>query len=395
VHVVNPSVYLDALKKGSLPNSRTHTSHLFSTATKQQIHHMSRLRQVTEHGQQIWLDNLSRQLIQSGHLAQLIDEDGVSGVTSNPAILLNALKNDPLYQDDLKSYSTAGLKGEELLEALVLPDVQAACDVLRTHYNATQGQGGYVSFEVSPLLSHDAIGTLAAVRRLWGKINRPNAMIKIPATPAGIQAMRGAIAAGININMTLLFSSRHVRDVFTAYTQGLQDRLEQGLPFDHIHAVASVFVSRIDAFVDAQLPEQHPLRGQVAIASARHAYRHWQAHFGSDIFAPLARARANPMSCLWASTGSKNPSYRDTLYVESLIGPCTINTVPQPTLSAFRSHGVASRTLDTSPAASRGVLTRAVDLGIDLERIGQHLQTDGLRQFEDAFSALMTILRKE
>ncbi|MFA9440531.1 transaldolase [Uliginosibacterium sp. sgz301328] len=350
---------------------------------------MNRVKDIARFGQQVWLDSLSRQLIASGRLRRLIDEDGIAGVTSNPAIFEHALTHDASYRDALAALPAG--EPEVRFEAVAIPDIQAACDIFRPLYDTSGGEAGFVSFEVSPRLAHDADGTIAAARRLWAAIGRPNAMIKIPATGAGLVAIEESIAAGINVNVTLMFSHRHVRDVFEAYCLGLQRRSAAGLPIDRIRSVASVFVSRWDTLLDPLLATRAPeLAGKVAISLARRAYQFWKHRFGpGSSFAALAARGAQPQRLLWASTGVKNPAYRDTLYVESLIGPHTVDTVPESTLEAFRDHGEASSQLEQGVEDASAVIDHLARIGIDLEAHADALQEEGLASFAKAFSALL------
>jgi transaldolase len=350
---------------------------------------MSRIKAITELGQQIWFDSISRQLIESGELARLVVEDGITGVTSNPAIFQHALATDPSYAVARAALPVELTDPEARFEALAIPDIRAACDAMLPLYRKSDGDKGFVSFEVSPRLSHDAEGTVAAARRLWGTIDRPNAMIKIPATPAGLIAIRRTIAVGINVNVTLMFSPAHVEAVARAYLDGIQDRMHAGLPVDRIRSVASVFISRLDSKLDPQLPKD--LRGRSAIAMAKTAYARWQQEWGPNgsMFARIARSGARPQSLLWASTGTKNPAYPDVLYVESLIGPQTVNTVPVPTLDAFRDHGFAASQLEAGVPEALETLARLVLLGFDIDEIGETLQKEGLAQFDAAFQALL------
>lgn len=351
---------------------------------------MSRIAAVSAFGQQIWLDNISRNLLDSGELQNWIAEHKVSGVTSNPAIFYNAIARDAGYQADLARLRREERDTERRFERLVLPDIQRACDLLRPLYESSGANKGYVSFEVSPSLSRDAAGTLSAATRLWREINRPNAMIKIPATRECLPAITGAIAAGINVNVTLMFSPAHVQGVFDAYIRGLEQRNVNGLPIDHIRAVASIFVSRVDTLADKHIPDSHAeLRGQLAIASARQAYQTWRGIFTAPRFAELHARRAVPQWCLWASTGTKNPAYSDVLYVESLIGADTVNTVPDATLAAFADHGQASATLEQQAEMAQSVIARCAALGLDLDVMGEQLQQEGLRAFEEAFAKLL------
>jgi transaldolase len=358
---------------------------------------MSPIQSILQHGQQVWLDNLSRELIRSGSLARWIQEDGIAGVTSNPSIFFHAIRQDATYQSHLASLRTQISDRERRFEALVLPDIIDACHLLLPLYQATQGKMGYVSFEVSPYLAHDADETLSATRRLWSAINQPNAMIKIPATPAGIKAFEEATAEGINVNLTLLFSLSQTEQAFDAYIRGLQRRLDANLPIDTLYSVASVFISRVDTAIDALLPDSlASLKGNIAIASAKSIYREWQHVFDFPApFAPFAKlkaAGAQPQRLLWASTGNKNPQYRDVRYIEELIGSDTINTAPEATLMAFLDHGLVQSRLDQDIPEALDYLLQLQEAGIHLETIAQTLQKEGLKQFEDAFKQLLELV---
>jgi transaldolase len=350
----------------------------------------SRLKSVAELGQQIWLDNLSRQLLDSGELAKWIAADGIQGVTSNPAIFLNALRSDASYLAALPALRTALADPEARFEALALPDVQRACDLFAALYTESDGGAGFVSFEVSPRLAHDAAGTTAAARRLWAAIDRPNAMIKIPATEAGIAALEEAIFAGINVNVTLIFNARQLNAVRAAHRRGLARRLEAELSVQRVASVASVFISRVDTAVDALLPASAAaLRGKAAIAAARVAYRDWQ---GDGAFAVFAAFGATPQRLLWASTGTKDPAMRDVAYVEELIGAGTVNTVPGATLAAFRDHGQARASLGEQLEEAQALLAQLGRYGIDLDTIGNDLLHAGLTQFAQAHAELLALL---
>ncbi|MDR2164890.1 MAG: transaldolase [Zoogloeaceae bacterium] len=344
---------------------------------------MSRLKEIARFGQQIWLDNLTRQLLERGTLAHWIAEDGIAGVTSNPAIFHNAIKSDPGYRNDLARIKRDIPQPEMRFEALVLPDIRRACDLLRPVHDTFRGQAGFVSFEVSPGLAHDAAGTIAAARRLWQAIDRPNAMIKIPATPAGMEAITEVIAAGINVNATLIFGPTQLAAVQAAHHKGLEKRAAQGESVREIASVASVFISRIDTLLDPRLPPE--LRGKVAIASARDAYARWR-----DL--PPPPRGAMPQKLLWASTSGKNPAYRDVLYVEELIGSDTVNTVPDATLAAFRDHGVATASLVAHSGETQTILKDLRATGIDLDRVGETLLFAGLEQFEESFASLLELV---
>ncbi len=350
----------------------------------------SRLQSVAALGQQIWLDNLSRELVASGELARWIADDGVQGVTSNPSIFYNAIRKDAACQAALPALRASHASLEARFEALAVPDVQRACDLFAPLYQGSDGGAGFVSFEVSPRLAHDAAGTVADARRLWAAIARPNAMIKIPATEAGIAALEEVIFAGINVNVTLIFSARQLGAVRAAHRRGLARRLEAKLSVQRIASVASVFISRVDAAVNALLPASAgALRNKAAIASARLAYRDWQADHGFAVFAAFG---ATAQWLLWASTGTKDPALRDVTYVEELIGPGTVNTVPDATLAAFRDHGAARLSLAEGLEEAQAVLAQLARHGIDLDTIGNDLLRSGLTQFDEAYANLLALL---
>ena len=344
---------------------------------------MSRIAAIAPLGQQIWLDNLTRLLLDSGELARWIADDAIAGVTSNPAIFYNAICNDPAYQSALAELKTTAVDAEKRFESLVLPDIRQACDLLAATHAQSGGNAGFVSFEVSPTLASDAAGTLAAARRLWAEIDRPNAMIKIPATPAGIQAIADAIADGINVNVTLIFSPQQLAAVQGAYRAGIERRFSAGFPVDRITSVASVFISRVDSLLDQRLPAA--LQGKTAIAFAAAAYGEWQS-------LPPLPGGARQQMLLWASTSTKNAAYRDVIYVEELIGRGTVNTVPDATLAAFRDHGEAAERLHGHVAGATAQLAAVATAGIDLEAAGQELLDAGLKQFDEAFAKLLALV---
>ena len=350
---------------------------------------MTTIKQVKQLGQQIWLDNLSRSLVQSGELAQFL-ADGVCGVTSNPAIFQKAFSSDALYLPEIATLKQQHKSPQEIYETLAIADVQAACDVCRAEYDSSNGKTGFVSLEVSPELSHDAERTIAEAQRLWAAINRPNAMIKIPATDAGLTALTVLVASGINVNLTLLFSRKQTLKAYAAYTAGLTQLAANGGNLAQVQVVASFFISRIDNALDGTLPEH--LRGKIAIALAKAAYQDWQDYFTSPQFAALAAQGAHRVSLLWASTGVKNPDYPATLYVDALIGEHTVNTVPDATLKAFIATGTAARTLPENIPAALAQLAEAEKLGIDVETLATRLQNEGLKQFEEAFAKLLAPL---
>ena len=350
---------------------------------------MTILAEVKKLGQQIWLDNLSRTLVQSGALAQML-EQGVCGVTSNPAIFQKAFSGDALYAADIETLKQQGKDAKTIYETLAVADVQAACDVCRAEFDRSGGNTGFVSLEVSPELSRDAQGTIDEAKRLHAAINRPNVMIKVPATDEGLQALTELVADGISVNLTLLFSRRQTLKAYRAYADGIAKRLAAGGDVRTVHAVASFFISRVDAALDTTLPEH--LQGKIAIALAKAAYLDWQAFFAAPEFVRLAEQGANKVSLLWASTGVKNPAYPDTLYVDSLIGADTVNTVPDATLNAFIDHGKAACTLTEGMEEALAQLAETAQLGIDLETLATRLQDDGLKQFEKAFEQLLAPL---
>ena len=351
---------------------------------------MSRLAQIKNFGQKIWLDNLSRELLNSGKLTTLIKEDGIAGVTSNPTIFHKAISSDRLYQEDLAKLKSSNLSLEERYESLVIPDIKQACDLLSGLYNSSNFADGYVSFEVSPLLAYDTEGTIKSAKRLWDIIDRPNTMIKIPATKPGIRAFEELTALGINVNITLIFSLSQVLDVWEAYINGLNKRHISGQSIKSIKAVASFFLSRIDSAVDNKLPDN--LKGKTAINLCKEAYRAYKDIFEGEIFSHLKAAGAIPQFLLFASTGTKNPAYSDVMYVEDLIAPDTINTVPDNTLNAFRDHGNASLSLTNDISKAKNIIEE-INMNVDLKIVGEQLQTDGLKLFDASFNDLIELMK--
>ncbi len=347
-------------------------------------------------GQQIWLDNLSRALIQEGHLARHI-ENGVAGVTTNPAIFHKAIAEGPDYRPALEAMNGLGLDAEVRYERLVIEDVQRACDLMRGVFDASAGDAGYVSLEVSPALADDAEGTVVAARRLRAAVDRPNLLVKIPATPAGVEALETLTSEGISVNVTLMFSLAHVDAVAKAYERGLERRAAQKLELASVRSVASVFLSRWDSLIDKQLeeigtPEALALRGKSGVALARSAYQRYLELFHGAAFAPLAQQGARPQSMLWASTGTKNPAYSDLMYVEPLIGPETVNTLPDATLAAFADHGrVTPGSVSADVEAAAAHIAALAALGLDMNQLGERLQADGLSQFAVAFGKLLEL----
>lgn len=348
-------------------------------------------------GQSVWLDFISRELLASGELARLV-EAGLGGLTSNPAIFEKAIGQGQAYAAEIATLARAGRNAKQIYEALAIADIRAAADALRPVHERTRGADGYASLEVSPELAHDTAGTLAEARRLWKEVDRPNLMIKVPGTEAGAPAIRQLIAEGINVNVTLLFSQAAYRAVAEAYLAGLEARRAQGQPLQGIASVASFFISRIDTAVDAQLDRLaaagagaalQSLKGQAAIANARQAYRHYQDLSASPRWAALASAGAQPQRLLWASTSSKNPAYRDVVYVEELIGPDTVNTLPPATLEAFVDHGQAAVTITRGAEEAAALLAELHRRGVSLDEVTAELLRDGIRQFAEAFAKLL------
>lgn len=347
-------------------------------------------------GQRIWLDNLSRTLLHEGTLQKLITEDRIAGVTSNPTIFFKAISESPHYRSELQRLrADPALSAEQRYEALAVADIQGACDLLAPLHKSTQGNDGYVSLEVSPALAHDAAATVAAGLRLKAAVARDNLMIKVPATAAGLQAIEALAAQGCSVNVTLMFSLRHVRDVHAAWLRGISALAAAGGDPRRVRSVASVFLSRVDTLIDKKLEaiggDALALRGKSAVAMARVAYAEDRERRTQPAHAALGSKGMNAQQLLWASTGTKNPAYSDVLYVESLIGPDTVNTVPDATLAAFRDHGRAEETLTRDIDAARSQLAALRDLGIDLDQAGEQLQAEGLKLFADSFDQLLQL----
>ena len=356
------------------------------------------VKQIHEFGQSIWLDFIDREIIASGKLKKLIDEDGVRGVTSNPAIFEKAITSSSDYDADIKTLGETAKTTEELFFGLAIKDIQAAADLFSGVYNEeVKGADGYVSLEVSPFLALDTEGTTKQAELLWKQVDRENVMIKIPGTKPGLQAIRASIAKGININVTLLFSLDRYEEVTEAYISGLEDHLAAGHNIEHISSVASFFLSRIDVIVDPLLEEkgQKDLVGQIAIASAKKAYEIYKRVFSTDRWKALAAKGAKPQRLLWASTGSKNPAFKDTKYVEALIGPDTVDTVPLETIDAFRDHGIAANTLETGLEEATATLAKLKELGIDLDKITQQLEDEGIDKFNKPFEKLLKAIEDQ
>lgn len=354
-------------------------------------------------GQSIWLDYIERGMLASGEISGLIEQDGLAGITSNPAIFEKAISGHKDYDAAIVEMARRGLDVKEMYEALILEDVGRAADLFLTVYKQTLGRDGFVSIEVSPRLARDTNLTVKEGRRLWERLRRPNVMIKVPATVQGLPAIRQLIAEGINVNVTLLFGLGRYRDVAQAHLSGLEDRVAAGLPVDSVASVASFFLSRIDVLVDQRLEtsmsqdaDKSPpgLRGTAAIAYARLAYRAYRELTDTERWRRLAARGARPQRLLWASTGTKDPAYSDVKYVEALIGPDTVNTLPPETLNAYRDHGQPALRLESDMAQASELPASLARLGIDLETVAQQLEAEGVQKFVEPFDKLIATLEQ-
>jgi transaldolase len=358
---------------------------------------MGRLVELHEvHGQSPWLDNLKRGWITSGDLQRWVDR-GIRGITSNPTIFQKAIADSADYDDQFSELSRGGASVEEAYWTMVKADIADALRLLRPVYDASDGVDGYVSVEVAPSLARDTDGTTAAARGLWDTIDAPNLYVKIPGTAEGVEAIRRSIAAGINVNVTLLFGLQRYAEVVEAYFQGLEELVAGGGDPSRVASVASFFVSRVDTVVDRRLEEVGTdealgTQGKAAIANARLAYQLFLERFSGARWEQLAAKGAKVQRPLWASTSSKNPAYADTLYVDTLIGPDTVNTMPDATLEAFDDHGTLARTVDADPAADRAIIERLAGLGIDLEEVATTLEDEGVASFAKSFDELLGTL---
>jgi transaldolase len=351
---------------------------------------MSRLQQLHDAGVSIWLDTLSRELLDSGGFAELVADCAVTGATSNPTIFAKAITGSDAYDDQLRAAVASGVHDpQELFFELALDDVREAADVLRPAYDASDGRDGFVSFECTPDLADDTGATIEQALELWNRLVRPNVMIKVPATEAGVPAIEELTARGVNVNITLLFSVARYEQVIDAYVAGLERRVTDGQPVDGIASVASFFVSRVDTKADALLPPDSPLRGRVAIANAHVAYGRYRERFADERWEALAAAGARPQRPLWASTGTKDPAYSDVLYVEELIAAGVVNTMPEATLRAFADHGQTTRALSETTAAAEAVLADARDAGIDLAAVTTELEREGVQSFCASYDELI------
>ena len=365
---------------------------------------MNPLLELKRLGQSVWLDNISRGLINSGDLKRLMEQDGISGITSNPTIFEKAISHGTEYDAAMRDLISQGASDADIYDALTVADIEAAADVLRPVFDATHGGDGYVSLEVSPKLAHDAKGTLTDARRLHAAVNRPNLLIKVPAAREGIPAIRHLLSEGININVTLMFSMEHYEAVAEAYIAALEDRVQQGLPINDVASVASFFVSRVDTLVDkllqdktlatprAEAEKAAALKGKIAVANSKLVYRRFEDIFGGERFKALEARGARVQRVLWASTSTKNPAYSDVLYVQTLIGPDTVNTMPDETIVAFRDHGQARVTVREGLDEARAAFQMLADLGIDMHSVGEQLSVEGVDKFAQSFDKLFTVI---
>ena len=355
---------------------------------------MANLRKLADIGQSIWLDYISRSLITSGELQSLIDK-GLRGITSNPSIFEKAVSSGSDYDDDIRKLAISGKSVDEIYEALVTGDVRDAADLMRPVYDATDALDGYVSLEVNPDLAHDADGTIAEARHLFSVLDRPNVFIKVPATPAGVPAIKTLISEGVNVNVTLIFSVSQYEAISEAYIAGLEKRAKAGGDVARVASVASLFVSRMDSAVDAALEENSGLKGKIAVANARMVYAGFLEIFSGARWERLAGLGARVQRPLWASTSTKNPSYPDTIYVDSLIEAHTVNTLPPTTLEAYLDHGKMTLMTKADMEKSRAHLANLAKLGVKLDAITKKLLDDGVDAFATAFEALVDQIAKK
>jgi len=355
---------------------------------------MNNIQKLEQLGQSIWYDNISRGVIKSGELKKMVDE-GLLGVTSNPTIFDKAISGSSDYDDQIRQLveKDPSIDAARIIQALMVTDIQMACDVLKPAFDRTSGRDGYVSVEVTPSKARDTQATIEEVRDLWKKINRENLMVKIPATKEGLPAIQQVISEGTNINVTLLFAESRYREVCEAYIAGLELRLKNGKPVDHVRSVASVFVSRIDTLVDELLGKKDAeknkgLMGRVAVANTKLIYHAFKEMFGSARFKALEAKGARVQRPLWGSTGTKNPAYNDLLYVDTLVGPDTVNTVPPQTYVAILDHGNPALTVESDFVGAKKVLGDIGAAGVDMQWVLKKLEEDGVASFEKSFDGL-------
>jgi transaldolase len=361
------------------------------------------LKQLEHYGQAPWLDYIRRTLLGSPEFKRMLSEDGLKGMTSNPTIFEKAIDGSSDYDQQFEQLVREGKDVEEIYEALTIQDIQTACDVLRPLYDSSAGKHGYISYEVSPLLANDTDGTIKAARRYWARIARPNVMIKVPSTPAGLPAIETLISEGINVNVTLMFSMNHYNNVAEAYIKGIEKRAQSGGGIDKVFSVASFFVSRVETLVDKKLdtklkqktdPAIVALKGKAAVANTKLVYQRYKEIFLGRRFAAMKQKGARTQWPLWASTGTKDKAYSDVKYIEELIGPDTVNTMPPATMDAFRAHGKAAATLEANLDESRDAVNRLKTAGIDLNDVGDELQLEGVDLFKKSFEDLLAATKK-
>lgn len=352
---------------------------------------MNPLNKIQQHGQSIWLDLLDRNIMDSGKLQSLIDDDDLRGLTSNPSIFEKAISGSADYDDDIAKLSKNEDNNSAIFFDMAIADIQRAADIFKPVFDKTEGKDGFVSLEVSPYLALDTDGTIEQARELWKKVNRKNVMIKIPGTKQGLPAIRECLREGININVTLLFGLPRYREITEAFMGGLEDRLKEGHSIKDVASVASFFLSRIDVMVDPMLKEKNAdqLVGEIAIASAKKAYQIYLDMIASDRFKTLAAKGAQTQRVLWASTSAKDPSFSDVKYVEPLIGKDTINTLPMETIDAFRDHGKVADTITKDIDSANKAMDDLKNLGIDIETITQRLENEGIEKFNKAYEQLL------
>jgi transaldolase len=358
----------------------------------------SRLHELSEHGQSVWVDSLSREWLETGELARMMDEDAVVGVTSNPTIFQKALAEGDWYDQQLREVLAEEDEDKEVFYRLAVRDIQAACDLLRPVWDGGSGRDGYVSMEVDPDLAYERDATIEEAMRFHEWIDRPNLFVKIPATEPGLGAIEEAIARGRSINVTLIFSLERHEEVAEAYIRGLERLVESGGDPSRVASVASFFVSRVDTEADKRLDaigtdEALALRGKLAIANAKLAYQNYKRIFSGERWERLAAAGATKQRCLWASTSTKNPEYRDVRYVEELLGPETVNTMPKETIEAFQDHGVVLETLERDVDAAKRLLDQLDAVGVDYDDVVDTLEREGVQKFSDSFRELLDGIR--
>jgi transaldolase len=353
------------------------------------------LARLSKEGQSVWVDFISRQALENGDLERLIKEDSVVGLTSNPTIFQKAIAGGDAYDEQLREVLEHTEDGQEVFLQLAKQDIIAACDLLRPIWDEGEGLDGYVSLEVSPTLAYDADGTFEEARQLKQLIGKPNLLVKIPGTEPGLQAIENSIAAGISVNVTLLFSTDRHAEVCDAYIKGLERFAEDGGDLSTIASVASFFVSRVDSEVDKRLGEGHELAGKAAVANAQLAYQVYLEKFSGEKWDKLAEKGATPQRALWASTSTKNPEYRDVLYVEQLIGPDTVNTMPLETIEAFQDHGEVARTIDADVDAAKKVFADLKEAGVDMADVAKTLEDEGVKKFADSYQELLDDVKKK